>query len=193
MNLWVSTRNAHKADEIEKILGSAYSVRSLLALPDFPDIDENGQTYRENAELKARALYSVVKEPVFADDSGLEVDALQGRPGIHSARFSGPDTNHARNIARLLEELQDVAQEKRTARFRCVIVYLDAAGVAHEFVGILEGLIGFACKGDGGFGYDPIFMLPERNCSIAQLAAAEKNRISHRAYAVEKLKTFLEM
>ncbi len=191
MNLWVSTRNAHKVEEIKEILGPQCFIRSLFDLPGFPDVEENGFTYRENAEIKARALFDKVKEPVFADDSGLEVDALQGRPGIHSARFSGNDTNHARNIARLLEELRDVPDQQRTARFRCVIVYIDSTGQAHEFVGLLEGRIGFACQGAGGFGYDPVFLLPGRNCSVAQLPACEKNRISHRGYAVEKLKKFL--
>lgn len=191
MNLWVSTRNAHKVEEIAHILGSGCSIRSLFDLPDFPDVDESGSTYRENAEIKARALFTKVREPVFADDSGLEVDALQGRPGVHSARFSGPDTNHPRNIAKLLEELRGVPEKQRTARFRCVIVYIDAHGAAHEFTGILEGYIGLECLGQGGFGYDPVFMLPEFSCSVAQLPASKKNSISHRAYAVARLKTFL--
>ncbi|PKL43882.1 MAG: non-canonical purine NTP pyrophosphatase, RdgB/HAM1 family [Candidatus Riflebacteria bacterium HGW-Riflebacteria-1] len=193
MNIWVSTRNAHKAEEIADILGSACQIRTLLDLPEFPDIDENGDSYRANAELKARALWNEVKEPVFADDSGLEVDALNGRPGIHSARFSGPDTNHPRNIAKLLAELGDLPVEKRSARFRCVIVYIDQHGIAHEFVGTVDGYIGFACLGAGGFGYDPVFMLSERGCSVAQLPAAEKNAISHRARAVEQLKAFLKL
>ncbi len=193
MNLWVSTKNAHKAEEIAHILGPACNIKTLLDLPDFPDIDENGDSYRANAELKARALWEKVKEPVCADDSGLEVDALDGRPGIHSARFSGPDTNHPRNIAKLIAELGDLPAERRTARFRCVIVYIDQKGVAHEFVGTVDGYIGFECLGNGGFGYDPVFMLPDRNCSVAQLPAAEKNTLSHRARAVEKLKTFLKL
>jgi XTP/dITP diphosphohydrolase len=193
MNLWVSTKNAHKAEEISHILGPACNIKTLLDLPDFPDIDENGDSYRANAEIKARVLWEKVREPVFADDSGLEVDALDGRPGIHSARFSGPDTNHPRNIARLLAELGDLPADRRTARFRCVIVYLDQQGVAHEFVGTVEGYIGFECLGTGGFGYDPVFMLPDRACSVAQLPAEEKNTISHRARAVEKLRAFLKL
>lgn len=193
MKLWVATRNAHKAEEIAHILGPACQIKTLLDLPDFPDIDESGDSYRANAELKARALWEKVKEPVFADDSGLEVDALNGRPGIHSARFSGPDTNHPRNIAKLLEELGDLPVDKRSARFRCEIIYLDQSGNAHEFVGTLEGYIGFSCAGSAGFGYDPVFMLHERGCSVAQLANHEKNAISHRARAVEKLKAFLQL
>ncbi len=192
MNIWVSTRNAHKAEEISHIL-APYQVKTLLDLPGFPEIEENGSSYRENAELKARALFSEVGEPVFADDSGLEVDALDGRPGIHSARYSGLDTNHARNIEKLLAELKNVPEAARTARFRCVIVYIDSSGRAHEFVGILEGRIGFAGRGAGGFGYDPVFMLPERGCSVAELPAAEKNSLSHRARALAGLKSFLKI
>jgi len=192
MNIWVSTRNAHKAEEISHIL-APYSIRTLLDLPDFPDVDECGFSYRENAELKARALFEKVNEPVFADDSGLEVDALGGRPGIHSARYSGNDTNHARNIDKLLHELKNVPDAERTARFRCVIVYIDAGGKAHEFVGTLEGRIGFDRRGQGGFGYDPVFMLPERGCAVAELPAAEKNSISHRARALAQLRAFLKL
>lgn len=124
MNIWVSTRNTHKAEEIAQIMGPACTVKTLLDLPDFPDIDENGDSYRANAELKARALWEKVKEPVFADDSGLEVDALNGRPGIHSARFSGTDTNHSRNIAKLLAELGDTPITKRTGQIsQCYRLY----------------------------------------------------------------------
>jgi len=192
MNIWVSTRNAHKAEEISHIL-APYKIRTLIDLPDFPDVDECGVSYRENAELKARALFEKVNEPVFADDSGLEVDALGGRPGIHSARYSGNDTNHARNIEKLLHELKNVPEAERTARFRCVIVYIDATGKAHEFVGTLEGRIGFERRGHEGFGYDPVFMLPERGCAVAELPAAEKNAISHRARALAQLRTFLKL
>ena len=189
MNIWVATQNAHKVEEIRSIL-APIQIKSFLDIENPPEVNENGSSYSENALIKAKALYEIVHEPVFADDSGLEVDALDGKPGIHSARFSGPDTNHPRNIAKMLQVLQGVPEEKRTARFRCVIVYLDEKGETHEFSGTLEGRIGFECLGDGGFGYDPIFMLPERNCSVAQLPASEKNVISHRAYALEKLKAY---
>lgn len=191
MNIWVATQNAHKVEEISSIL-SPIKIKSFLDLDNPPEVDENGLTYSENAYIKAKALYDIVKEPVFADDSGLEVDALDGKPGIHSARFSGPDTNHARNVAKMLEVLKDVPDEKRTARFRCVIVYIDNSGATHEFVGTLEGKIGYEPLGNGGFGYDPIFMLPDRGCSVAQLPSEEKNMISHRAYALAKLKEYFK-
>lgn len=190
--IWVATGNAHKVEEIAAILGSEFEIRSFKDLDDPPHVVENGSTYLENAEIKARALYELVKEPVFADDSGLEVDALNGKPGIHSARYSGDDANHERNIARLLQELGDLPQSERNARFRCVIVYIDDSGKSHSFEGIFSGYIGTEKSGCGGFGYDPVFYLKERNCSVAELSAEEKNRLSHRSIAVEKLKKFLQ-
>ena len=127
MNIWVATQNEHKVEEISAIL-APIQVKSFLDLKNIPEVDENGSTYFENAMIKAKALHEIVKEPVMADDSGLEVDALDGKPGIHSARFSGSDTNHARNVAKMLEVMKDVPDEKRTARFRCVIAYIDAEG-----------------------------------------------------------------
>ena len=191
MNIWVATQNAHKVQEISAIL-SPINIKSFLDLENAPEVDENGNSYAENATIKAKALYDIVHEPVFADDSGLEVDALDGKPGIHSARFSGPDTNHARNVAKMLDVLKDVPEEKRTARFRCCIIYIDANGETHEFNGTLEGRIAFERHGEGGFGYDPIFFLPDKNCTIAELSSSEKNTISHRAYALEKLKNYFK-
>lgn len=191
MNIWVATQNAHKVQEISAIL-SPINIKSFLDLENAPEVDENGNSYAENATIKAKALYDIVHEPVFADDSGLEVDALDGKPGIHSARFSGPDTNHARNVAKMLDVLKNVPEEKRTARFRCCIIYIDANGETHEFNGTLEGRIAFERHGEGGFGYDPIFFLPDKNCTIAELSSSEKNTISHRAYALEKLKNYFK-
>ena len=188
--IWVATKNAHKVDEISAIL-KGYKIKSLLDIPNFPVVEENGLTYAENAEIKARALFNEVHEPVFADDSGLEVDALNGNPGIHSARYSGEPVNHDRNITKLLNELKNVPEEKRTARFRCVIIYIDSEGISHEFMGSLEGRIAEKRTGNGGFGFDPVFYLPQKRCSVAELPMAEKNTISHRAYAVEKLANFL--
>lgn len=191
MNIWVATQNAHKVQEISAIL-SPINVKSFLDLENAPEVEENGNSYAENATIKAKALYDIVHEPVFADDSGLEVDALDGKPGIHSARFSGPDTNHARNVAKMLDVMKDVPDGKRTARFRCCIIYIDAEGKSHEFNGTLEGSIAHECHGEGGFGYDPIFFLPERKCTIAELSGSEKNTISHRAFALEKLKDYFK-
>lgn len=191
MNIWVATKNAHKVEEIQQILGDLYVVKSLLDIPDFPDIEENGATYGENALIKAKSLWEKVKEPVFADDSGLEVDALNGAPGLYSSRYSGPDATHEKNIDKLLSELKNVPDGERGARFRCVIAYIDENGNNHEFEGIFPGKIGYERSGAGGFGYDPVFYLPDRNCSVAEIPAGEKNRISHRGLAVEKFKNYL--
>lgn len=191
MNIWVATQNAHKVKEISAIL-APINIKSFLDIENAPEVEENGNTYAENALIKAKALYDIVHEPVFADDSGLEVDALGGKPGIHSARFSGSDTNHPRNVAKMLDVMKDVHDEKRTARFRCCIIYIDANGETHEFNGALEGRIAHERHGEGGFGYDPIFFLPEKNCTVAELPSGEKNTISHRAYALEKLKNYFK-
>jgi XTP/dITP diphosphohydrolase len=190
MKLWVATKNAHKVEEIAEILAPV-AVKSFLDLESVPNVEETGKTYRENAELKARALYELVKEPVIADDSGLEVDALGGEPGINSARYSGIDGDHEGNTAKLLAAMEQVPAQKRSARFRCLIIYIDKNGKSHEFEGKLEGQIASKIVGNGGFGYDPVFFLPERNCTVAQLESEEKNAISHRGKAMQGLKAFL--
>lgn len=191
MNIWVATKNAHKVEEISKILAPIV-VKSFFDLNNPPDVEENGASYEENALLKARALFEIVKEPVVADDSGLEVDALNGAPGIYSARFAGTPVDHNKNINKLLEDLKELPSEKRTARFRCVIVYIDAAGKSHEFSGTLEGIIAKKRTGKAGFGYDPVFWLPKNNCSVAELTDIEKNTISHRSRALQKFIKFIK-
>jgi XTP/dITP diphosphohydrolase len=191
MKLWVASQNPHKVEEIGQILGPSMEVRSLLDLPGFPDIDESGSTFRENALIKARALWEKVREPVFADDSGLEVDALHGRPGVHSMRYSAPNPTHEKNIDKLLGELAQIPLERRTARFRCCVAFLDAQGREQFFDGAIEGRIAFERRGTGGFGYDPVFFLPDLQKTVAELAPTEKNAISHRGRAVAALKAFL--
>lgn len=191
MNLWVATSNRHKVIEIAGILGDGFRIKSLLDIDGFPEIDENGSSYSENAMIKARALYDVVKEPVIADDSGLEVDALGGRPGIHSARYSGENATHAKNIALLLKELDGVEMAQRSARFRCVIAYIDRDGNSREFCGILEGHIIDSCTGDNGFGYDPVFVVRGSSHTLAQLSEEQKNNISHRSEALRQFRQFI--
>ena len=193
MKLWVASANKHKVEEIRHILGPTVQVRSLIDLPDFGEIEETGETFRENVAIKARALWKHVKEPVFADDSGLEVDALGGRPGVYSMRYSAPNPTHEKNIDKLLGELKNVPLEKRTARFRCTVCYIDALDKEHFFDGTIEGLIGFDRRGAGGFGFDPVFFLPDFKKMMAELSADEKNRISHRGRAVQKLKEHLRI
>lgn len=190
--IWVATRNAHKVQEIAEILGAGFLLRSLLDRPDLPDVEETGSSFYENAAIKARSLWNIVREPVFADDSGLEVDALDGRPGIHSNRYSGPEHTHEKNISKLLVELRSVPPERRTARFRCTIVYIDAAGSESSFDGVFDGYICDEPRGTEGFGYDPVFVVPESGKTVAELDAATKNSISHRGRAVVALKRLLE-
>lgn len=189
--LWVASRNPHKLQEIGAILGPEVTLKSLLDRPDIPDVDENAPTYLENARLKARALWDAVHEPVVADDSGLEVDALNGRPGVHSARYSAPNPSAAKNITKLLGELGDRPAGERAARFRCTVVYFDQHGQESVFEGVLEGRIGNAVSGAGGFGFDPVFWLDDRQCMVAELSEDDKNDISHRGRAFARLKTFL--
>ncbi|MBF0500289.1 MAG: RdgB/HAM1 family non-canonical purine NTP pyrophosphatase [Candidatus Riflebacteria bacterium] len=191
MKLWVSTCNNHKLREIGEILGPGFEIASLLDFRDFPDVEETGMTFQANAAIKARVLWEHVHEPVFADDSGLEVDALNGRPGVNSKRYSAPDPTSEKNIDKLLTELDGIPDERRSARFRCAIIYIDSTGREHLFEGTLEGRIARERHGTGGFGYDPVFWLPTKNCSVAECRAEEKNAISHRGRAVSALKAFL--
>ncbi|MBF0409044.1 MAG: RdgB/HAM1 family non-canonical purine NTP pyrophosphatase [Candidatus Riflebacteria bacterium] len=193
MKLWAATKNSNKAREIRQILGDKIEISTLLDVPNFPEIAETGNTFEENALIKVQTLWNYVREPAFADDSGLEVDALKGAPGVHSSRFSAPEPSDSKNIDKLFAELKDVPAAKRTARFRCVIVFLDENGSPRTFEGTLEGLIGFERKGTNGFGYDPVFILPGKNRTLAEISAGEKNLISHRGKAVEALFQFLKV
>ncbi len=156
---------------------------------DVPEADETGLTFIENAILKARNAAAHTGLPAIADDSGLEVDFLKGAPGIHSARFAGPDASDEENLVKLLNDMKDVPEERRTARFQCLMVYM-----AHEAdptplicQGTWEGRILFEPRGDNGFGYDPVFYLPSHDCASAQLSKAVKNQLSHRGQALRKL------
>ncbi len=209
----IATRNAHKAGEIRAILGQAAQLLTLKDFPDPPQTVENADTFAGNAKKKAVELarWLAVNFPptrrssplfVLADDSGLEVDALNGAPGVHSARFAAPDsaksgnTPDADNNAKLLQLLKDVPFEKRRARFHCVIalvgIDLKTVGRLQLFDGACEGRIGFAPRGENGFGYDPLFVPVGFEQSFAELDEEVKNRLSHRARALEKLKPYLE-
>lgn len=156
------------------------------------NVEETGQTQEENARLKATAYQRAAGLVTLADDSGLEVDALDGAPGVRSKRFAGEQASDGERIAFLLEKLKDVAWERRTARFRCVMAIADLKGRFHLCEGECPGLIAFEPRGTGGFGYDPIFYLPEPGKTMADLSPGEKNRISHRARAAEKARVVLK-
>jgi len=185
--LLVSTRNAHKVAEIREILGVGFEVLDLSAIAGAGEVEETGVTFEENATLKALAVSGHFDGWVIADDSGLEVDALRGAPGVWSARFSGDGATDASNRALLLEKLEGVRGKDRSARFRCVIVLARAGRKFAAFSGSVEGVIINQEKGSGGFGYDPLFV-PEGHCeTFAQLGADVKNALSHRARALAGL------
>lgn len=185
----VATGNQGKLKEINQVLNPF----GLLALGqkqlNVPDIEETGLTFVENAILKARNAASLTGKPALADDSGLEVDALQGAPGIYSARYAGTDATDAANVNKLLGALQNIPREQRTARFQCVMVYLRHAADPVPLIcqGTWEGYIDFQPSGDNGFGYDPVFVVPQHNCTAAQLPPEVKNQLSHRGQALQKL------
>jgi len=185
--LLVSTRNAHKVGEIRAILGPRFRVCDLSALPDMPDVEETGDTFEENAGLKALAASVRFDGWVIADDSGLEVDALGGDPGVRSARYAGKQSDDHANNALLLKNLEGVRGKARSARFRCVIVLAKCGKKLDAFSGAVEGTVINAPRGTGGFGYDPLFV-PDGHCeTFAQLGSETKNTLSHRARALEGL------
>ena len=187
--LVLASNNPGKVREINAILAD----RGITVLPqsdfDAPEVEETGLSFVENAILKARSAARHSGLPALADDSGIEVDALRGAPGIYSARFAGPGASDADNLARLLDRLKDVPEAERTARFQCLMVLMEHEADPTPLIcqGTWEGRITFEPAGDNGFGYDPVFFVPDHGCTAAQLEAAEKNRISHRARALQCL------
>ena len=174
------------------LAGLDVELLSLLDFPDVPEVREEGRTYLENARQKARTVAGFTGEIALADDSGLEVEALHGAPGIYSARFAGPGASDAKNVQKLLEALEGVLPEARNAAFQCVLVCCRPDGVSEAFTGTWQGRIGNVPVGEGGFGYDPVFFLPDQGLTAAQLPAEAKNRLSHRAQALVKLKEWLQ-
>ncbi|HEC07448.1 MAG TPA: XTP/dITP diphosphatase [Thiolapillus brandeum] len=185
----LASNNQGKVREIGQLLAD----RDMEVLPqsafDIPEIEETGLSFVENAILKARNAAVLSGLPAIADDSGLEVDALKGAPGIYSARFAGPDATDTDNNRRMLAELEDVPDEQRTARFQCLMVYMrhgeDPVPIICQ--GTWEGRILRTPQGENGFGYDPLFFVPEKNCSAAELPAEVKNAMSHRGKALQCL------
>ncbi|MGI6591599.1 MAG: RdgB/HAM1 family non-canonical purine NTP pyrophosphatase [Eggerthellaceae bacterium] len=192
----IASNNAHKVEEIEHALDfPGWEFVTLRDAGLVSDPDETGKTFEENARIKARAAYAIAGgRPVLADDSGLEVDALHGEPGVFSSRYAGAHGDDAANNAKLLENLADVTADKRTARFVCVLVFIDEDGTETVARGTVEGRIGFEPEGDSGFGYDPLF-LPDGldgKTSFAQVSQEMKSGISHRGNALRALRALLE-
>jgi XTP/dITP diphosphohydrolase len=189
--LLLATRNSDKTREFAQILGEGFDIRDLAALTELPVVEETGLTFEANAILKAVETSQHFPDLVVADDSGLEVDALQGAPGIYSARYAGEKATDAQNVAKLLTELTRRAPGPHAARFRCALALARRGEVLGTFDGVVEGIIVSAPRGRAGFGYDPVFQPLQYNQTFAELSATEKNRISHRARAIRALRTGL--
>ena len=191
--LLLATRNTHKTSEFQSILGRQFKITDLVAHPEVPNIAETGKTFEENAILKAAGVSRRIPGLVIADDSGLEVDVLAAAPGIYSARYAGTNATDEQNIEKLLAELRRVrpADDPRRARFRCVLAVARDGDVIRTFEGVVEGKIAERPRGSCGFGYDPVFIPDGHHQTFAELVQAEKNKLSHRARAVEKLRRFL--
>ena len=184
----IATRNQGKAKEFEEMFqAEGYSIKTLLDYPEIEDVEETGTTFEENARLKAETISKLVNSIVLADDSGLKVDALGGRPGVYSARYAGENKSDAANNAKLLHELYDVPKEKRTAQFHCTLVLAAPNKESLVVTGELAGEIGTIPRGENGFGYDPLFYVPKFDKTVAELTSEEKNKISHRGEAIKLL------
>ncbi len=187
MELFVATRNRNKVRELEALLkDTMLTLCSYRDFKDLPEVPEEGKTFRENAAAKAVTLAKRTRLLTIADDSGLEVDALDGRPGVMSARYAGPDATDKENNEKLLAELEGVPDARRTARFRCAIALATPEKLIAVVEGVCEGLITTEERGTEGFGYDPLFIKKDYAKTFAELSLELKNRVSHRALALEK-------
>jgi len=192
VTLVLATRNPGKIKEIRETLsGLGLAFRTLSDFPDISEIHEDGTTFQENAKKKALTVARATGLPALADDSGLEVDALGGAPGVRSARFAGEGADDLSNNRKLLDLLRDVPPERRTARFRCALALAFPDGRVYTVEGTCEGRIVEDPAGEGGFGYDPLFLVLEEGRTFAQMTREEKNRISHRGRALSKLRELL--
>jgi XTP/dITP diphosphohydrolase len=186
MKLVIATRNAHKLEEICQILDlSGLDICSSLDFPEIPDVEEDGETFEANALKKARTLAEATGCWALADDSGLEVDALDGQPGVYSARFAGEPVDYDANNRLLLQKME--GREDRAARFRCVMALVDPAGRSATLEGRCEGMITEAARGHEGFGYDPVFVPEGFEQTFAEMSGEQKNRLSHRGRALEQV------
>ncbi|MDT0716473.1 XTP/dITP diphosphatase [Staphylococcus chromogenes] len=185
----IASSNKGKINDF-KVIFSDYNVIGINELIEDFDVEETGVTFEENARLKSEAAAKALNKTVIADDSGLEVDALEGAPGVYSARYAGEAKDDQANIEKLLQELED--KTDRSARFVCVISMTTVDGKTETFRGTVNGEITLARIGENGFGYDPIFYVPDKNKTMAQLTAEEKSEISHRRKAIDQLQAFIK-
>lgn len=187
----IATKNPGKVKEFEHIFKKfQIQVKSLLDFPDMEDVEETGETFEDNALLKARTIAKLQNIVVLADDSGLEIEALDGRPGVYSARYAGPDRSDAANMEKVLSEMEDVTT--RAAQFVCALAMVIPDGDEYVVRGTCPGIINRQPIGDEGFGYDPIFYLPEIDKTMAEIPKSQKNVLSHRANAFKKLEKILQ-
>ena len=187
----LATHNRDKREELQEAL-SEFTVK-ILSLNDFPfigEIEEVGQTLLENSMIKAKTVHNLTQLPVIADDTGLEVEALNGAPGIYSARYAGEDVTYEDNVNKLLAEMENIPLENRKAQFRTVISFVDKDRELWT-EGTIKGIIGETAKGKNGFGYDPVFFVPELEKTFSELSIGEKNKISHRGLAMKKFRILL--
>lgn len=193
MDIVLATRNRKKVEEIRRILGSAGISLRIFTLDDFPscgEVKEDGETFEANAIKKATHVAKCTGMTAIADDSGLEVDVLNGAPGVKSARYAGEPADDRANVRKLLEEMRNVPPEKRGARFVCCIAMASAEGV-RTFFGYVKGRIGTEARGGGGFGYDPVFYPEGHDRTFAEMSEDEKNALSHRGRALKRLQEYL--
>lgn len=188
--LILATRNAHKTSEIRHLLGDRFDVSDVTSFPDLPEIEETGSSFLENARLKALGISRLIAGWVLADDSGLEVDALGGAPGVWSSSYGGEEGNHAMNNARLIRDM--AGKSERSARFRCTLVLARDGGEKAVFSGTVEGTIAESPSGNGGFGYDPLFIPTGHTATMADLGDEVKSSLSHRAEAIRAFVTAVE-
>ncbi|MET0960971.1 MAG: XTP/dITP diphosphatase [Psychrobacillus psychrotolerans] len=189
----IATKNKGKAKDFEALFNPlGYEVKTLHDVAEEMEIEETGTTFEENALLKATSLANHLQSMVIADDSGLEIDTLDGRPGIYSARYAGEDKSDEANIEKVLKELEGTKESERTARFVCAIAVASPNKEPFTVRGTCEGFIGTERKGTNGFGYDPIFYVPSEQKMMAELTAEQKGAISHRGNAIKKLSFVLE-
>lgn len=188
----IATKNRGKAKEFQHMFAPfGYEVQTLLDLPHIEDVEETGETFEENAILKAETVAEELGALVIADDSGLAIDALEGRPGVYSARYAGEEKSDEANMEKVLSELESVEESDRTARFHCVLAIAGPNRETRTVTGTCEGMILKEKRGTNGFGYDPIFYVPTLRKSMAELTQDEKSQISHRGNALIKLKNII--
>jgi len=191
LKLIIATHNSDKEKELRSVLDDCpVEVMSLEQFSEIGDIKETGSTLYENAKLKADTVNRITNLPCLGDDTGLEVDALDGAPGVYSARYAGDNVSYKDNVIKLLSELRSTPSEKRTARFRTIIFYTDGERELYT-QGEIQGIITKSPRGSNGFGYDPVFYIPELKKTMAELTSAEKNKLSHRGQAMEKFRKLL--